>query len=152
MFYILFFLFVWGIWLILADRARWRELFPVSILAAACGSIVDTVATHYGLWHYNGHLVYATRVLDNLGIYVVTPYLFIQYFPKKKTAGRITFYWLVWLLIAGLIEWIHLAAGLMIHGEDWNMPISLIMDGALLALFYGYYRLFQLERLAVRNG
>lgn len=148
MFYIIQFVIVWTIWLIFADKKRWRELFPVGFLAAAIASMADTLATHYGLWNYHDHLCYATRILDNLGIYIVAPYLFVQWFPKKKTFWRIISYWIIWTVSTILIEVLHLQTGHMTHGKGWNVPISFFADCVLLAFFYGYYKLFRFERLS----
>lgn len=148
MFFIIQFVIVWIVWFIFADKKRWRELFPIGFLAAAIASMADSLATHYGLWSYQGHLFYFTRILDNLGIYIVAPYLFVQYFPKKKTFWRITGYWFAWSVGTIMIEIIHLETGHMKHGNGWNVPISFLADGILLPFFYGYYKLFHFDRLS----
>lgn len=148
MFFIIQFIIVWIVWIIFADKKRWREFLPIGFFAAATGSMVDTVATHYGWWKYHGHLIYFTRILDNLGIYIVTPYLFLQYLPKRKTFWRILVHWFLWSTGAIGIEWLHIKTGHMVHGHSWSMTISYLTDYILFALFYGYYKLFRFERLS----
>jgi hypothetical protein len=52
MFFVFRFILVWTIWLIFADKKRWKELFPVGIFAGLLGSTTDSMSTHYKLWHY----------------------------------------------------------------------------------------------------
>jgi|GEM_PF-2889474 hypothetical protein len=40
----------WTIWLIFADKKRWRELLPVGLIAGLYGATTDIITYHYPLW------------------------------------------------------------------------------------------------------
>jgi hypothetical protein len=149
MFFIARFIIVWAIWLIFADKKRWREIFPVSIFAALLGSTTDTITSHYKLWRYHGDGVdlWLLKTMDDLGIYIVVAYLFIQWLPTKRTFLRMAGYWFVWTGLAISIEWLHIVTGHMEHYLWWGYICSYAADWFLFWLFYQYHKLFRLERL-----
>jgi hypothetical protein len=149
MFFYIRFILVWIVWLIFADKKRWRELFPVSIFAGYLGLITDVViAEGFKLWEYrNGNIIFA-EVSDDLGTYIVVTYLFIQLLPKHKTVRNMLLYWFIWTTLAIGIEWIHIHSGHMIHNKWWNHGCSYLMDWLLFWLFYEFHKLFRLKELS----
>ena len=45
----------WTVWLVFADKKRWRELFPVGLMAGLCGATTDIFIPHCSLWKYDGN-------------------------------------------------------------------------------------------------
>lgn len=70
MFYFAWFIFAWVVWLIFADKTRWREIFLVCIFAKTLALATDVLMFYYPLWEYVGppQLVH---LADDLGIYPV---------------------------------------------------------------------------------
>ena len=73
MFFIASFAFAWSVWLLLADKRRWKELFPVGIFAGYLAGISDDLMRRVELWSYkmdpaNNALV---EFLTDIGIYIV---------------------------------------------------------------------------------
>lgn len=139
----------WLIWIILADKKRWRELFIVSILAGFLGAISDHLfVCNYPLWSYIGQPKMLKNTFDDIGIYIVVPYLFIQWLPKEKTLKKLVPYFFLWTLLAISIELIHIKLGRMQHHHCWTIWHSYIADWVLFCLFYNFHRIFKLARLS----
>ncbi|KJS03829.1 MAG: hypothetical protein VR68_00510 [Peptococcaceae bacterium BRH_c4a] len=147
MLYVVLFILSWGAWLFFADRKRWRELFPVSIFASFLGSVTDNIMHYYKLWEFHSEHPLLPRLLDDLGIYMVLPYLFIQLLPKRRTLWIMLAYWVIWTGFAIGLEWVHLVTNHMEHHLWWNLWYSYAADWFLFWLFYHFHRIFQLSRL-----
>lgn len=147
MFFYIRFILVWTTWLIFADKRRWRELFPVAFFAGYLGLMADVVMNYYKLWEYrNGNILFAD-ISDNIGIYLVATYLFIQWLPHHKTAWNMLLYWFIWTSFTIGIEWLHIRTGYMVHREWWNLGYSYLADWFLFWLFYQFHKVFRLKEL-----
>jgi len=105
MFYIIFLILSWIVWFIWADKSRFQEIFPVSLFAVCIAGIADVITYHYPLWDYNGSTnPIIPDISDNLGIYLVVTYLFIQWLPEKKTFFNLFRYFFIWTAITISIE------------------------------------------------
>lgn len=140
----------WACWLLFADKARWREIIPVSILASFFGLISDHIITFYiTYWDYYGSIArIILMLLDDLEIYVVVTYLFIQWLPKKQSFFSMFSYWFAWTALAITIEYIHVVTGHMAHYNGWTFLHSYVSDWILFWIFYQYHKIFQLEKLS----
>ena len=147
LFWYLRFFLEWIIWIIFADKKRWRELFPIGFMAGLYGSTTDIITSHYALWKYDDDLSSIPRLINTWGMYIIIVYLFIQYLPSKRSFGRMFAYWFFWTSIAIIIEKIHLITGHMTHHLWWNIYYSYIADWILFSLFYLYYKIFQFEKM-----
>ncbi len=149
MFYLYWLLFAWTVWLMFADKRRWRELLPVCVLAAFLGIATDEMMHHYPLWEYIGppSLVH---LADDFAIYPVVIYLFIQWLPRKPTKRSMLAYWFVWTGLAVAIELIYVHSGHMRYHQWWNTWHSYASDWLLYWLFYRYHRLLKLEKLSAK--
>ena len=142
------YIIVWTIWVVFADKTRWRELFSIAIYASLLGMITDhLLSDYYVLWSYNGQPKIIKQVLDDIGIYIVTTYLFIQWLPKKKKLISLLFYWFIWTAIAVGIEWLHLVLDKMNHHKWWSLWFSYMSDWFLLWVFYKVHQIFKYEKL-----
>jgi hypothetical protein len=140
---------VWTCWFIFADKSRWRELFIVGIFASFLDGFADIFAYQYPLWKYHGMgNSVIPDLFDNLGLYIVVAYLFIQRLPKHRTIVRLLAYWLFWSFIAIIIEWIHVYTGHMTYGILWNMAYSYLLDWIIFSILYQFHKVFQLEKLS----
>jgi len=139
----------WVVWVIFADKKRWREIFPVSIFAAAIALVSDQIMDKgYKLWGYRGAHPLIATLFDDLGIYIVVTYLFIQWLPKNKSLLNLFKYILSWTVIAISIEYIHIASGYMEHYNWWTFWHSYTADWLLFILFYKFYKTFGFSRLS----
>ncbi|BBB92323.1 MAG TPA: CBO0543 family protein [Methylomusa anaerophila] len=150
MFYIIWFILSWIVWLRFADRARWREMLPVVFFAKTLALATDLFVVHYPLWEYVGPLLFI-HLADDLGIYPVVIYLFIQWLPDSHTIKPMLKYWLVWTTIAVIIELIYVISGHMRYHLWWNTWHSYAADWFLYWLFYQYHRILKLERLSANR-
>lgn len=149
MFFIVRFILVWLIWIIFADKKRWREILPVCILASFCGVVSDILIEYYPYWDYSDNRVSPLFIDlgDEFEIFPVATYLFIQWLPKKS-AWIMLCYWFVWTGAAITIEYIHLITEHMEHLNGWNLWYSYIADWVLFWVFYQYHKILRLERLS----
>jgi len=147
-FYYLRSIIVWGCWLIFADKKRWRELFTVGFFATFLDGFADILSFHYPLWKYQPSNSVIPDLFDNLGVYVVVPYLFIQWLPQSSTLPKLLLYWVAWTSVAIVIEWIHVYTGYMTYGRLWNMGYSYIVDWIIYWLIYQFHKHFHLKKLS----
>jgi hypothetical protein len=148
MFWIIRFILFWLIFILMADKRRWRELFAASSFSVAVGATTDNIMHHYHLWIYDGEQTSILADLtDDWSIYIVITYLFIQWLPKKKHFKNMIIYWFIWTTIAIIIEAIHVYSGHMSFPTWWNMGWSYLADWMLLYLFYKFHQIFKLYKL-----
>jgi hypothetical protein len=149
MFYYIRFALSWGCWFVFADKSRWREIFPVCILAGFLDGITDNITQQYRLWEYNGSASHILPYIsDSLSIYAVVTYLFIQWLPKKQTVQLMLRYWFMWTTLSISIELVHLYTGHMHYGLWWNIGWSYLADWILYWIFYQFHKIFLLTKLS----
>lgn len=147
MFYVAWFIIAWIVWLAFADKSRWREILPVCIFAKALALATDVLVFHYPLWEYIGPPA-LIHLADDLAIYPVVTYLFIQRLPKERRTGRMLKYWLCWTTLAIIIELIYVHTGHMRYHLWWNTWHSYAADWFLYWVFYKFHQVLRLERLS----
>lgn len=147
MFYIAWFISAWIAWLKFADKTRWREIFPVCIFAMCLALATDVLMFYYPLWEYVGppHLIH---LADDMAIYPVVTYLFIQWLPDSGTVKGMIMYWLIWSTIALSIELIYVNFGYMQYYLWWSTWHSYAADWLLYWLFYQFHCILRLEKLS----
>lgn len=140
MFWSIRFVIFWLLWLMFADKTRWREMLPVCILASLLGSLTDALIHYYPLWCYDSTLW--SEWSDDLSVYPVVVYLFIQWMPRKQQPITMLTYWLCWTLFAITVELIHLVTGHMSYPTgEWSLLHSYLADWFLFWLFYRFHKL-----------
>lgn len=147
MFYIAWFAAAWAAWLAFADRQRWREILPVCIFAKTLALATDVMVFYYPLWEYIGPPA-LIHLADDLAIYPVVTYLFIQRIPKSQVFKAMLAYWLFWTTLAAVIELIFVHSGHMTYRLWWNTWHSYAADWFLYWVFYKFHRLLRLSRLS----
>lgn len=154
MIFITTFILAWTTWIIFSDKRRIKEILPVSVFAVALGAITDTIVHHYKLWSYHSKIInhIAIDILDELGIYIVVTYLFIQFLPREKSFKNMFIYIFKWSTFAIIIEFIHLKLGNMKHHKFWNLGWSYLCDWILFLLFYSYHEILGLKKLSLDNN
>lgn len=151
MFWYIEFISFWIAWYLFANKTRWREIFPVCMLASWASLLTEAVINHhFKLWAYAGSTL-LSLFANGLGTYMVTTYLFIQWLPEKKTTAGITIYILSWSIFSILLEYLHLSLGYMQHLDWWNLGYSYVSDFFLFLIFFMYYELFHFKRLLSHN-
>jgi len=110
---------------------------------------------YYKLWDYGDqdHQInkFFIEVFDDVGIYVVTTYLFLQWLPTPHTFKRLFWYFFIWTAIAASVEWIHVATGHMTYHKWWNLGFSYISDWILFWVFYKYHEIFKLRKTSEKS-
>jgi hypothetical protein len=147
MFYMAWFVVAWTIWVVFADKARWREIVPVCIFAKALSLASDVLMFYYPLWEYLGP-PYLIHLADDLAIYPAVTYLFIQWLPKSRTVKDMVRYWLIWTTIAVFIELAYVYSGHMRYHQWWNTWHSYAADWVLYWIFFQFHKIFRLEKLS----
>lgn len=141
MFWTIRFVFFWVIWFLFADKTRWREMIPVCILASLLGSLTDILTHYYPLWSYDNTMW--AELSDDLSVYPVVVYLFIQWLPQKRSQWILFTYGFVWTFCAILIELYHVYAGYMSYPTgEWNLMCSYVADWMLFGIFYRFHQSF----------
>ncbi|HBV98349.1 MAG TPA: hypothetical protein DEF36_15080 [Desulfotomaculum sp.] len=150
MFFVVCFFIAWFMWIIFADKKRWRELFLVSFFASHLACFTDTLTHFYPLWSYHNPKSFLTYTLDDFGVYMVIPYLFIQWLPSQRTPLKMIGYWFIWTGVSIFIEWVFLTTDHMKHLSWWSIYHSYMADWVLFWLFYQFHKIFRLELLFKR--
>lgn len=149
MFWIIRFILIWLMFILLADKRRWREILPVSFFAGFLGSSSDDIMHHFHLWIYESKQTsFIADISDDWSVYIVITYLFIQWLPKKRTFPNMAIYWLIWTTISITIELIHVFSGHMFYSTWWNIGWSYLCDWLLFYIFYKFHKIFELEKLS----
>ena len=84
--FIIIFIRPWSLYLLFADKG-YREIIPVCVFASYLGSIADYI-THYFPYskYFSADLHPLTvELLDDLAIFPIVTYLFIQWLPKEQS-------------------------------------------------------------------
>lgn len=156
MFFIVRFIVFWAVWLLVADKKRWKELFPVAFFAALLGQFSDQAfMKFYKLWEYHephdtGPIYsFFLEVLNDLSVYMVVTYLFIQWLPNNRTAWNMFRYWFSWTVFAIMVELIHIKTGHMTYHQWWNLGYSYLADWILFWVFYQFHKRFKLHLLGM---
>ena len=148
--FLILFLLSWMAFLLLADRSRWRQFLPSCMLAMLMSCFTDVIVTEYPLWIYQDptQLIprLAIKLFDDLGIYPVATYLFLQYFPSQATFRNRLLYFGVWTTGVILLEYVFCRMGWMIHKMWWTLFCSYIADWAL---FYILLHFSKTHRIVV---
>lgn len=149
LFYIVSFILSWMVWLLLADKRRWKELFPVGLFAGYVAGISDDLMRNTELWSYEikpkGNAL--IELSTDMGMYIIATYLFIQWFPKKRGFWNVFRYYFIWTAITFGIEWIYYVTGHIQYHKWWNIGWSYLSDWLLFWFFYKFYRIFKFEKL-----
>lgn len=148
-FYIVSFILSWIVWLLLADKRRWKELFPVGLFSGYLAGISDDLMRNIELWSYEikpkGNAL--IELSTDIGMYIITTYLFIQWFPQKREFWNMFRYFFIWTAITFGIELIYYVTGHIQYHKWWNIGWSYLSDWLLFWLFYQFYKIFNLEKL-----
>jgi hypothetical protein len=102
---------------------------------------------YYPLWEYIGSPL-MIHLADDLAIYPVVTYLFIQWLPSSRSFKSLAGYWFIWTTIAVLIELIYVIAGHMRYHLWWNTWHSYAADWLLYWLFYQFHAILGLKKLS----
>lgn len=135
------FIFLAVIWLIFADRRRWKEILPVCLFASCISLWVDQLCELFELWEYYP-IDPLSDLLNSLDVYIVVIYLYIQHLPNYLTAKTLLKYIFYWTTVTIFIEYIHVRLGYMKH-HNWNYIYSYLANWVLFFLFYKYYIMFK---------
>lgn len=146
-FWIIRFIVDWTVWILFADKSRWREILPVCIFSSWISYIVEAMVVHYKLWSYTGHQLLALN-LNGVGCYIVVTYLFIQWLPSDRTFLKMIVYWFYWTGFSIIFEWFHIWSGQMQYYQWWNWKLSYASDWFLFWIFYKYYQISHLRKMS----
>lgn len=133
----------WICFICFADKKRIREFYPTCLLAMYLASTGDFGAHHYDLWNYpapSGKQTFWYHLSQQLGIYPIVVYLFLQWLPKQRKMTRLTGYIFLWTVLAIFLEWLAITGGYMAYKRWWNIGLSYICDWILYFIFYWHYK------------
>ncbi len=148
MFHVVIFITAWILWILFADKKRWRELFPVTLFASFLGCLTDNIMHYYTLWHYQNLNSLLISIFNDFGVYIVVTYLFIQWLPKEQTFRLMFGYWFIWTGLSISLELVYHATNHLIYHQWWNSWWSYLADWILYWIFYEYHKLFNLKKLS----
>ena len=140
-----------------ADRSRWREFAPACLLAMVLSISSDIiVVSHYKLWTYHdptGWILQKSpaHFFDDLGIYPVVTYLFLQYYPAAKNRLHKVAYFFYWTTGAILLEFLHHLMGWMGHTNGWTHWHSYVSDWLLLFVLLLFHQVYNRQVAQVDN-
>lgn len=138
------FILSWLCFIFFADKKKFFAFSPTCYIAIILGLITDILINHYPLWTYPADTVFQKCIrhyLDDLGVYFVVTYLFLQTLPKRKTLMTIAIHIFLWTIPSISLEIIALSTNSMEHGLWWSLYLSYGADWVLFALFYLHHRM-----------
>jgi hypothetical protein len=143
----------WICFLLFADKKKFFGFLPTCYLAMVLGLMTDVLTFYYPLWNYpapNGLGKIFRRYSDELGVYFIVTYLFIQTLPLKLTIFKLIKHIFYWSVLAFSLEVIAVTTGSMKYGLWWGIGYSYICDWILFIIFYNHYKLLK-KHQNIRN-
>ncbi|WP_134703563.1 CBO0543 family protein [Ammoniphilus sp. YIM 78166] len=139
------FTLAWLAYIRFADKTKFHKLYPTVLLAMYLASSVDLFGSHhYKLWDYREEdkegIEYLHHLLQQLGIYPVVTYLFLQYIPCEEINWRLLRYIFYWTLLSLTVEWLAIITGNMYYSKWWTLGYSYLADWILFLIFFFHYR------------
>lgn len=134
----------WLCFIIFGNKKKFFAFSPTCYVAIILGFATDLLINYYPLWSYpaKSDTIECIRLLlDDLGVYFVVTYLFLQTVPKRKTVTSIGVHIFLWTIPAICLELIALSTQSMKHGLWWSIYLSYFADWVLFAFFYFHHRL-----------
>lgn len=151
MFFIVVFIVSIIIWSIFADKRRWRSLITISLISLLLAVFAQHLAQKYLVWDFIGDQDWVLISISNSSVYMVSTYLFIQWYPVGKDKLWVIGYWIAWTTYALIVEYIYWEMGHLVYYPNWSLWKSYIADWVLYGFFYIYYSTFKLEKLDKGN-
>lgn len=144
--FLILFALSWSAFAVFADTSRWRQFLPAAMLAMLMSFSSDVMMYSYPLWVYHDgtgllSIVYV-HLLDDWGIYPVTTYLFLQYFPAQKSLRSKMIYFVAWTTGVILLEALFCQMGWMKHQMWWSLLCSYIADWVIFYTLLSFHRLY----------
>lgn len=146
MFWIISFILSWLVWLMFANKNRWKEIMPVCIFASWLSFILESWMHYvYTLWSYT-ELPILSLLGNGFGVYIVVPYFFIQLLPHKPALKTMLVYFFLWSNFAIIFEFFHWYLLKIEYHLWWNIGYSYLADWLLFWIFYKFYVGTDLEK------
>ncbi len=143
-FSVILFVLSWIAFFVFADKKKFRLFWSTCLLGMYLAATVDLFVHHYPLWDYpKGTKLeqYSYHLLQQLGVYPIVIYLYIQTLPRKKQSiVSMIRHILYWSLLALFLEWLAINTGYMEYKKWWNLGWSYLADWLLFFLFYCYFK------------
>jgi hypothetical protein len=138
------FVISWICFFIFADKKKFHLFYPTCLFASYLACATDFLLTeHYVLWDYpegTKMQTYSYHLMQQLGVYFVVSYLFLQNLPQRKHTFTLFRYVFYWTLLALLIEWLATTTGFMKYGKWWKLGWSYLCDWLLYFIFFFHHR------------
>lgn len=138
------FIVSWLLFVFFADKKKFFKFSPTCYIAIILGLGTDLLIHNYPLWSYPSETLFeklARHYLDDLGVYFVVTYLFLQTLPKRKTIMTMGLHVFLWTIPSISLEVIALFTQSMEHGLWWSLYFSYAADWVLFIFFYFHHRM-----------
>lgn len=129
----------WASFFLFADKKKFTLYLPTCYFAILLALTSDIIVQHYPFWQYAGNVW--VEFLDDLGVYFVVPYLFLQTLPTGKNGSAIAKHIFLWSLLGLFLEWLAVRVGFMKYDLGWSLATSYLADWVLYYIFYRHYKL-----------
>ncbi|MCG8539737.1 MAG: hypothetical protein MJA82_07320 [Clostridia bacterium] len=143
-FSIILFSVSWLVFIIFSNKRKFFIFSPTCYAAIILGLATDLLIYNYPLWSYPAKTSFQNLIrvyLDDLGVYFVVTYLFLQTLPKRQTIITVGFHIFLWTIPSIALEGIALFTEAMKHGLWWSIYYSYLSNWILFASFYLHHRL-----------
>jgi hypothetical protein len=137
------FVLSWITFIVFADKKKFRLFWSTCLFGMYLAATIDLLADHYHLWDYpKGTQLeqYSYHLMQQLGVYLVVIYLYIQSLPHKQNIVSMFRHILYWSLLALFLEWLAINIGFMEYKKWWNLGWSYLADWLLFLLLYCYFK------------
>jgi quercetin dioxygenase-like cupin family protein len=153
--FLILFALSWSAFAVFADKSRWRQFLPAALLAMLMSLCSDVMLYSYPLWVYRDgtgllSVVYV-HLLDDWGIYPVTAYLFLQFFPHQGRVRSKVTYFLAWTTGVILLEALFCEMGWMKHQLWWSLFYSYCADWVIFYTLLQFHNLYNRKSQIVSN-
>lgn len=126
----------WGNW------KNWKEYYPTILYLIVADKIYDVLTQSKPFWYYGyllGHYPFFDVTVAVL-LYPATIILFLTFFPEAASKMIQGVYFLLWVLIYTLIEYLASITGGFTYCNGWNLSYSVVFNMIMFPLLYLHYK------------
>jgi hypothetical protein len=122
---------------------EWRKYHATMLYFSICNLTYNLICANYWLWKFDNNVLLTHTLLELVYSFITFPatvLLFLAQYPEKKAIKRKITYYLTWIGIYFVGEWLLLQAGEMIHSNGWSLRWSLLFDFIMFPMLRLHYK------------
>jgi hypothetical protein len=122
---------------------EWSKYHATMLYFPICDLTYNFICTNYWLWKFDNDVLLPHTILELVHFFITFPgtvLLFLAQYPEKKAIQRKITYYLTWIGIYFVGEWLLLQVGGIIHSNGWSLGWSFFFDLIMFPMLRLHYK------------